>query len=91
MMDAGDLSNFKQIGCSQLLLGQPVMSYAAPYVTVAFKCAPRAADYKRFQDACWEPFGHMGTNTFPMNIEYRHFVEVTFKRTDPSAKTPIPY
>lgn len=91
MMDATDLSHFKQIGCSQLLLGQPVMSYASPYVTVAFKCAPRAEVYKRFQDACWEPFGHMGQNTLPLNIDHRHFVEVTFKRTDPSAKTPVNY
>jgi hypothetical protein len=91
MMDADELNHFKKIGCTQMLLGQPVMSYDAPYVTLAFKCAPRAVDYKRFQHACWEPYGHMGQNTLPLNIEHRHFVEVTFKRTEATAVVPVAY
>lgn len=91
MMDADHLLKFKSINCTQMLLGQPVMSYAAPFVTVAFCHTPRAADYKRFQDKGWDVHGPAGHGQLPLNIHHAHFVEVTFKRNDPSAAVPVTY
>jgi hypothetical protein len=80
------LELFKNEGFNTSLLDKPVISYAAPFVTVAFKSAPRASDYKAFNDACWEVYGGFGHSI--LEHSNTEFVEVTFKRTDFSAKTP---
>jgi len=80
------LELFKNEGFNTKLLDKPVISFAAQFVTVAFKSAPLASDYKLFNDACWELHGGFGHGS--LEHSDTKFVEVTFKRTDISAKKP---
>lgn len=85
--NSSKLQDFKSFGC-KVLLGQPVLSFAQPFVTVAFRYSPRAEEYRKFLDGGWEPYGVSGTG-FLSSGNGEEFVEVTFRRNDPSAKTPI--
>lgn len=79
--------HFKQSGFDLVLLGQPVISYAPPFVTVAFLEHPNADDYLAFHKSCWE---FLSISTIK-HINYRNgvdYVEVTFKRSDYTATKP---
>lgn len=77
------------LGCTHVLLGNPVLSYDVPFVTVAFEVAPWASDYKRFLHAGWEVYGHMGKTTIRLSCGDETFVDVTFKRIDVAADVPV--
>lgn len=79
--------HFKQSGCDLVLLGQPVISYATPFVTVAFLEHPNADDYLAFQNSCWDLHAISTTK----HLDYRNgvdYIEVTFKRNDHTATKP---
>ena len=49
--NSSKLQDFKSFGC-KVLLGQPVLSFAQPFVTVAFRYSPRAEEYRKTHNLC---------------------------------------